>query len=87
MDKCSKILKNNAPFIKTCIIIIFQLLLIVSFLKNTNYIWLLFVDAIMPNQFNLIRKNIEKQIVINDDEFKIFSSFLIEKKYQKEIFY
>ena len=83
MDKCSKILKNNAPFIKTCIIIIFQLLLIVSFLKNTNYIWLLIVDSIMPNQFNLIRKNIEKQIVINDDEFKIFSSFLIEKKISK----
>lgn len=86
MDKCSKILKNNAPFIKTCIIIIFQLLLIVSFLKNTNYIWLLFVDSIMPNQFNLIRKNIEKQIVINDDEFKIFSSFLIEKKISKRDF-
>jgi hypothetical protein len=39
----------------------------------------------MPNQFNLIRKNIEKQIVINDDEFKIFSSFLIEKKISKKI--
>jgi CRP-like cAMP-binding protein len=37
----------------------------------------------MQNKFELIRKNIEKQIVINDDEFNFFSSFLLEKKISK----
>jgi hypothetical protein len=37
----------------------------------------------MQNNFALIRKNIEKQIVINDDEFRFFSDFLLEKKISK----
>ena len=37
----------------------------------------------MQNNFALIRKNIEKQIVINDDEFRFFSGFLLEKKISK----
>lgn len=41
----------------------------------------------MPNKFKLIRKNIEKQIIINDDEFKFFSDFLIEKKIEKKDFF
>lgn len=40
----------------------------------------------MLNQFALIRKNIEKQIVINDEEFKVFSDYLIEKKISKRDF-
>lgn len=38
----------------------------------------------MQNNFALIRKNIEKQIVINDDEFRFFSDFLLEKKISKK---
>ena len=41
----------------------------------------------MLNQFALIRKNIEKQIVINDEEFKVFSDYLIEKKISKRDFF
>ena len=41
----------------------------------------------MPNKFKLIRKNIEKQIVINDEEFKFFSDFLIEKKIPKKEYF
>jgi CRP-like cAMP-binding protein len=41
----------------------------------------------MQNNFALIRKNIEKQIVINDDEFKFFSDFLLEKKISKRDFF
>ena len=41
----------------------------------------------MQNKFELIRKNIEKQIVINDDEFNFFSSFLLEKKISKRDFF
>lgn len=41
----------------------------------------------MTNQFELIRKNIEKQIVINDTEFSFFSDFLIEKKIPKKDFF
>ncbi len=40
----------------------------------------------MQNNFALIRKNIEKQIVISDDEFKFFSDFLTEKKILKKEF-
>ena len=40
----------------------------------------------MQNKFELIKKNIEKQIVINNDEFKFFSAFLIEKKILKKEF-
>ncbi len=40
----------------------------------------------MHNNFALIRKNIEKQIVISDDEFKFFSDFLTEKKILKKEF-
>jgi len=40
----------------------------------------------MQNKFELIKKNIEKQIVINNDEFKFFSDFLIEKKILKKEF-
>jgi len=40
----------------------------------------------MHNNFALIRKNIEKQIVINDDEFKFFSDFLTKKKILKKEF-
>ncbi len=39
----------------------------------------------MHNNFDLIRKNIEKQIVISDDEFKFFSDFLTEKNSKKGI--
>jgi CRP-like cAMP-binding protein len=56
-------------------------------LENSNYIWLLFCFQFMPNKFKLIRKNIEKQIIINDDEFKFFSDFLIEKKIRKKDFF
>ena len=41
----------------------------------------------MQNKFELIRKNIEKQIVINDDEFNFFTSFLLEKKISKRDFF
>jgi CRP-like cAMP-binding protein len=41
----------------------------------------------MLNQFALIRKNIEKQIVISDEEFKVFSDYLIEKKISKRDFF
>jgi CRP-like cAMP-binding protein len=41
----------------------------------------------MQNNFDLIRKNIEKQIVISDDEFNFFSSFLLEKKISKRDFF
>jgi CRP-like cAMP-binding protein len=40
----------------------------------------------MQHNFALIRKNIEKQIVISDDEFKFFSDFLTEKKILKKEF-
>jgi CRP-like cAMP-binding protein len=40
----------------------------------------------MNHSLNLIRKNIEKQIIINDAEFKIFSNFLLEKKIPKKGF-
>lgn len=41
----------------------------------------------MQNKFDIIRKNIEKQIIISDSEFKFFSDFLIEKKIQKRDFF
>ena len=40
----------------------------------------------MQHNFALIRKNIEKQIVISDDEFRFFSDFLTEKKILKKEF-
>jgi CRP-like cAMP-binding protein len=40
----------------------------------------------MQHNFALIRKNIEKQIVISDDEFKFFSDFLTKKKILKKEF-
>lgn len=41
----------------------------------------------MQHKFELIKKNIEKQIVINNDEFKFFSDFLIEKKISKRDYF
>jgi CRP-like cAMP-binding protein len=41
----------------------------------------------MYNQLILIRKNIEKQIVINNHEFKVFSDFLVEKKISKKDYF
>ena len=40
----------------------------------------------MNNKFELIRKNIEKHITLNDAEFKVFADFVEEKKIEKKHF-
>jgi len=40
----------------------------------------------MNNKFELIRKNIEKHITLNDAEFKVFADFVGEKKIEKKHF-